>query len=705
MKFRCDQCNAQYMIAAEKVGKKGVKVRCKKCGFIIIIRPEIENETLTEPQQQKSALPAKADVSVLPQPAMTDLQLSLDDDRNQATIHDEAAVDQELGRVANKLLDNEGDQDDSDDLDRQSTRLFSVEEIRRVQAEKVQASLEAIERREIATIDRPNPAALSDEPDAAQQIDKTNWPADAEPERLEWYVAIDDQQIGPVSLGELGKRRERGELGPETLVWKAGLDDWKPVMELEELRALMTVSSDTSNRETQREETATDQQEPIQIGWVADDAKSPDTVDFSSRETAYDGTGVQTSASESVGMDIDWKPQAISVLRSLANEELAALRPVDPQPEEEMPSTTGETSTEKDAGASVAGIGAPDGSIIDQIKAEDAAALRLAEKKHTDEKRDAEQTAAPSTRTVHEGDVRGDKLPARLSQSAERLAYPPEPYPSHRASIPNWVVTMLAASGLVIVILLGFIAYRLLEGQRNPPAPITTHQSSSAPTATQPGPAAPNTGGPGPSEPPSPPAGPNAAMVAQPTPQPSTNLGTTSARTQIIDPNASPKEITIPTRRPRSPAPLKPARAAEDSPKVAERGKVREEPLPSPTSAAARNKEDVLDFGGDETKAVVKVDGNKPKELPPLSNVDVMDVMRKHMSEFQACSQKDSSIKGKMMVSFVIVNDGTVSKVSTLSDEFKGSGFSECISSLIKSIRFPKSSGEPKTVPFPFTVK
>jgi hypothetical protein len=102
---------------------------------------------------------------------------------------------------------------------------------------------------------------------------------------------------------------------------------------------------------------------------------------------------------------------------------------------------------------------------------------------------------------------------------------------------------------------------------------------------------------------------------------------------------------------------------------------------------------------------VVKVDGEKPKELPPLSNVDVMDVMRKHMSEFQACSQRDSSVKGKMMVSFVIVNEGTVSKVTTLSEEFRGSAFSECISSLIKNIRFPKFGGEPKTVPFPFTVK
>ena len=30
MKFECDSCHAQYMIADEKVGKRGVKVKCKR---------------------------------------------------------------------------------------------------------------------------------------------------------------------------------------------------------------------------------------------------------------------------------------------------------------------------------------------------------------------------------------------------------------------------------------------------------------------------------------------------------------------------------------------------------------------------------------------------------------------------------------------------------------------------------------------------
>jgi predicted Zn finger-like uncharacterized protein len=43
MKFSCDRCDAQYMISDEKVGPNGVKVRCKKCGNVILVRRAAEN--------------------------------------------------------------------------------------------------------------------------------------------------------------------------------------------------------------------------------------------------------------------------------------------------------------------------------------------------------------------------------------------------------------------------------------------------------------------------------------------------------------------------------------------------------------------------------------------------------------------------------------------------------------------------------------
>ena len=37
--YTCESCGAQYMISDEKVGPGGVKVRCKKCGDVIRVRP------------------------------------------------------------------------------------------------------------------------------------------------------------------------------------------------------------------------------------------------------------------------------------------------------------------------------------------------------------------------------------------------------------------------------------------------------------------------------------------------------------------------------------------------------------------------------------------------------------------------------------------------------------------------------------------
>jgi predicted Zn finger-like uncharacterized protein len=57
MKFECDSCGANYMIADEKVGKRGVKVKCKRCSHVIIVRPEAAaaEEDLPDPSVELSA--------------------------------------------------------------------------------------------------------------------------------------------------------------------------------------------------------------------------------------------------------------------------------------------------------------------------------------------------------------------------------------------------------------------------------------------------------------------------------------------------------------------------------------------------------------------------------------------------------------------------------------------------------------------------
>jgi len=47
-----------------------------------------------------------------------------------------------------------------------------------------------------------------------------------------WYYARENKQLGPVGPAELKQLAERGELGPDQLVWREGMDDWVPARKI-----------------------------------------------------------------------------------------------------------------------------------------------------------------------------------------------------------------------------------------------------------------------------------------------------------------------------------------------------------------------------------------------------------------------------------------------------------------------------------------
>jgi len=44
--------------------------------------------------------------------------------------------------------------------------------------------------------------------------------------QVEWYYAKENKQYGPVTPSELKQLADRGEVGPEELVWREGMEDW-----------------------------------------------------------------------------------------------------------------------------------------------------------------------------------------------------------------------------------------------------------------------------------------------------------------------------------------------------------------------------------------------------------------------------------------------------------------------------------------------
>ncbi len=52
---------------------------------------------------------------------------------------------------------------------------------------------------------------------------------------VEWWVAIDEQPVGPVAIEVVQRHWDLGEIGPESLVWYSGLAEWSPIASVPEL--------------------------------------------------------------------------------------------------------------------------------------------------------------------------------------------------------------------------------------------------------------------------------------------------------------------------------------------------------------------------------------------------------------------------------------------------------------------------------------
>ncbi|MCC6809058.1 MAG: zinc-ribbon domain-containing protein [Deltaproteobacteria bacterium] len=207
MKFSCDQCQAQYMIADEKVGPKGVKVRCKKCGNII----SVAREEAAAAQQEKTTVQQQAPGS---------------------------AFDDLFGQNAAAGAGEE---------ERAPTKVFTTQELNRVREEQALAkggdngagSNGAGDNGAGgfgASFGGGEAAAAAPASAPAEQAA----PAAATMARAEWYVAINDEQVGPITDADVAQRWDRGDLTAASLAWKAGLPDWAPISGLAELQHLVS---------------------------------------------------------------------------------------------------------------------------------------------------------------------------------------------------------------------------------------------------------------------------------------------------------------------------------------------------------------------------------------------------------------------------------------------------------------------------------
>ena len=235
MKFSCDSCHAQYMISDEKVGAAGVRVRCKKCGNVIHVK-RVEEEA---PPQEDATVVMTADklaqirdqldaargigpdaVTSPPKVTADEIGKAFDSMFSDRTADDGAVQPPEAAAAAAPPVAPPVRQDE--DPDRAETRVLTAGDMQRISPDFAAP---------------PPPAVFETENTVAAPY--TARPASGPGLPVEWFVAIRDEQVGPLTPEGVKARWDGGEVGPDTLVWCSGLPDWKPLSSVDELAHLV----------------------------------------------------------------------------------------------------------------------------------------------------------------------------------------------------------------------------------------------------------------------------------------------------------------------------------------------------------------------------------------------------------------------------------------------------------------------------------
>jgi predicted Zn finger-like uncharacterized protein len=667
MRFVCDSCRAQYMISDDKVGAKGVKVRCKKCGYNIVVRPAGATSVKEEGTGGEAAGGAAASQEQPNDDSGFGLPSSLGTPPEGGLFG--GVEDDELGAVFDQVL-NSG-----------SHRIPAGEPVGHGPA-KVDPSAEAV--RKLA--------------EAEAASGKTGAPH-------EWFVAIDDKQVGPLSMEKVKDYWDRGEVGPDSLCWRAGFSDWIPLSETSELASVL----------------APRPSKPVIVAPAAVESSAP--VASAPVESAFSAGGSSKAARSESPMSSGpsatqessgWKPSAASVLASLVKEENEALSKPAPRAAlvEEKPKPV------------VSGL-------LDVPPPEPVAAPSplLAE------------PPAPASYLAPQ------PTPAHAPQPyAQPQAYPGYPPPGAPAPKQGGKMGMIIGVAAGVVLLAGGAGIFFATRPSEPVAPPVVTQQQVVAQAPTPKPA---------EQPPTPPPPAGAAQntsdtpagaTAQPTetPPPSTTTPapttapavaavnptptpTTPPPAEQVKPAEPPKQVAraeVPERggtKRTSPTTSRPApaRSTSTDDEVEEEEPVRGKPQPTKSAGSADDEFDEL-FGTSKkptTKSEPSANG-RTAYIPPepggggaaldrLGQSDIMQVVLANKPAIIKCvneqKKKDPDLSGKLVMRWVIQTNGKTKNVSCQTSEFRSTYMASCISGLIKGWTFPKHKVQGEPIDFPFT--
>jgi predicted Zn finger-like uncharacterized protein len=601
VKFVCDNCSTQYMISDDKISGKGVKVRCKRCGHVIVLRPEEGAEALAS------------------RPT---------DPRGEPLAHSRAGGD-EVGQAFDQLLQGGGvgESEEDGDGEGQATEVFRMEGVARSKrpADSIRSRLDEV-------FDGKDSSEVASRPEETGKAD--------------WYLAIGEEQVGPLGMREVEARWASGEIVQRSLAWKTGMPEWKAIREIEALRHLWDQSR------------AAEEAAPLER----------DRTDVSS-------PGVAQAPPEEPVADL-WAPNRRSELASLVEEEMDAVKA--------SPAREGAAQTPGGGSGLPADLSDGADEEVPPWERDDSVV--------------SGQVARPSDSYFDSSlDARPDGAagggPLAYSRSGSVLAGPAYLGGGRKSSARLKLIAGAAGAGLLLVVAAGaFFLFRPEpatptgeEGPLGPGGPLER------PRPGEPGRSA-GEGGAGAERPEKPGEGgePASARGGEP-------AGPTVEEPPVKEPDGASPEMVV--RRPGEAPATTPPSVPRTGPGAIKKPPVVAKPLPKPPPTRSDVPPPPKNPKTDKDEGASTPAGDVPQQL---SQSDISNALKKYVPAMKGCvqqqQQRDPTVTGTMVVTFTVAPSGKVSSFEVTTKEHEGTYVASCISFIVKAIKFPQAR-EPFTVP------
>ncbi len=271
MKFLCPQCKAKYRIADEKLAQRASsKMKCRKCGFVIDIQTASVPETVRPP-----GAPAPTDggeeideppARKVPRVAPTVTAPATATATAPRRVVPTASTAKRVPVPSPKRATGGGGVPP-----RRGRAVAAVAEA--VPEPSSPVTPDAAPPAARAPIPAPGPVpaptpapvqAAAPDPNefddegttrihdggaltaafSQSMAEKGPAAAAAQPAPDEWYVGIDGSPTGPLSTGDLRRKAVERKMTLDSLVWKEGFEDWKPLREFPELVTIVEEAQD-----------------------------------------------------------------------------------------------------------------------------------------------------------------------------------------------------------------------------------------------------------------------------------------------------------------------------------------------------------------------------------------------------------------------------------------------------------------------------